>query len=161
MERTKRRRASRKLVQIGTVEVDSGAVCIADPCRVSELNAADIAAVQRLKQFNLDNPEPKETPTDLLHAGFDASQRLMKQVENSRYFVTSPTAYGDDAYPVFADILTDETGNETVLGLFITFDPHGFEEKFRKMSPRQRSEAALRGASRARSSLRGVSGGSS
>jgi hypothetical protein len=124
-----------KLVQIGTVEVDSGMVCIADPCRVSELNAADIAAVQRLKQYKRDNPELKVTPSDVLTTGCEAGLRLMEQVEHSPYFVTSPTAYGDDAYPVFADIHTDRNGNETVLGLLISFDPRGFKEKLLKMKP--------------------------
>jgi len=32
------RHAGRKLVQIGMVEVDSGMVCIADPCRAVRLN---------------------------------------------------------------------------------------------------------------------------
>jgi hypothetical protein len=123
------RRASRKLVQIGTVEVDSGMVCVTDPCRVSQLNAADIAAVQRVEQYTRDNPEPNVTPSDVLTAGLEADQRLMKQVEDSQYFVTSPTAYGDGAYPVFADIHTDKNGNETVLGLLISFDPRGFIEK--------------------------------
>ena len=132
----KPKRARRNLVQIGTVEVDSGMVCVADPCRVSELNAEDIARVQRLKQFHRDNPEIQLAPPEILDPGFDASQRLMEQVEKSRYFVTSPTAYGDDAYPVYADIRTDEEGNETVLGLFINFDPHGFEKEFLKRKQR-------------------------